>query len=405
MINLKTIRNLIFVAAIVVLSLGLGYNLGKRETNPALGSYATFTPSEQTIKQSNNNNENLDFTLFWKVWEMLKLTYFDKTKLDPTQMYYGAISGMVSALGDPYTTFLTPDQNKDSKEELGGLFEGIGAQLGFKDKRIVVVAPLKDTPAEKAGLKAGDWIVKIGDKETTNMTLPEAVNLIRGPKGSKIKLTILHEKATKTQEIEVTRDTIFVKSVKISYKDNVAVIKLSRFGDSTNEEWDQIVTEIVSKGGGVRGVVLDLRNNPGGYLTGSVYIASEFIKSGPIVIQEDGSGKKQNYGVNRQGRLLSMPVVVLINQGSASASEIVAGALVDYGRAKTVGEKSFGKGTIQDAQDLENGAGLHVTVAKWLTPKGRWINGTGMTPDYPVTMNEADQTQDPQLDKAIELLK
>lgn len=403
MINLKTIRNLIFILALSVLCLGIGYNLGKKDTAKIGGVY--FSPSAQTIQQSNQNTQNLDFALFWKVWETLKITYFDKTKLDPTQMYYGAISGMVSALGDPYTTFLTPSQNKDSKEELGGLFEGIGAQLGFKDKRIVVVAPLSDTPAERAGIKAGDWIVKIGDKETTNMTLPEAVSLIRGPKGTKIKLTILHKDLTKPEEIEVSRDTIFVKSVELSFKNNAAVLKLSRFGDSTNDEWDKAVTEIVSKGSSLKGLVLDLRNNPGGYLTGSVYIASEFIKSGPVVIQEDGNGKKQNYAVNRIGRLLNIPIVVLINQGSASASEIVAGALVDYKRAKTVGEKSFGKGTIQDAQDLDNGAGLHVTIAKWLTPQERWINSTGIEPDYPVAMDEKDQTKDPQLEKALDLLK
>ncbi len=401
--NLKIIRNVALLSAVLVLSLGLGYNFGK---NDALKTpFVNSTAIDRSATGISANSQNIDFQLFWKVWDNLKVSYFDKAKLDPQNMYYGAISGMVQALGDPYTVFLTPDQNKDSKEELSGTFQGIGAQLGLKDKKIVVIAPLPETPAEKAGIKAGDWIVKIDQKETYNLSLPEAVSKIRGPKGSKVVLTILHEKETKTVDLEIPRDNILVKSVELKFINNIAVLKLSQFGDNSNTEWDNSVTSILNRGSQVQGVVLDLRNNPGGYLDGSVYIASEFIKNGVVVIQDDGNGGKQEYPVNRPGRLVEKRLVVLVNKGSASASEIVAGALQDYGRAKIVGENSFGKGTIQDAQDLNEGAGLHVTVAKWLTPKNRWINGTGLTVDVNVPMDEKDPTRDPQLDKAIELLK
>ncbi len=395
--KLNFVRNLALILAIIILSLGVGINLGKSEAKKIISS--TYNLKSET------NPENVDFTLFWNVWERLKKTYFDKTKLDVITMYHGAVSGMVAALGDPYTVFLTSDQNHENKQELSGSFEGIGTQLGFRDKSIVVIAPLPDSPAEKAGIVAGDLILKIDDRFTIGMTLPEAVSKIRGKKGTKVKLVIRHEKSDSATEVEITRENIVVKSVTLSFKNQIAVIKLSQFGDNSNDEWNKIITEIINKGSEAKGVVLDLRNNPGGYLTSSVYIASEFLANGLVVIQEDGSGQRQNYSVDRQGRLINKPLVVLVNQGSASASEIVAGALQDYKRARLVGVSTFGKGTIQDATDLEGGAGLHITVAKWLTPNGRWVNNTGLTVDDKIEMDPKDPSKDPQLDKAIELLK
>jgi len=342
-------------------------------------------------------------------------------------MVYGAIAGMVSSLGDPYTVFLPPDQNKEAKDDLSGKFEGIGAQLGVKDKKIVVVAPLRGTPAEKAGLRPSDWIVKVDDKETAGWTLPEAVAKIRGPKGSRVKLTILHKDDTKPVDVSVARDTINVPSVeweikKLKIKDEklkiikeecedckqVVYLKLSRFGDQTTAEWNKAVEEISSKfkvqSSKLHGLVFDVRNNPGGYLSGSVFIASEFLKDGIIVIQESVSGGKQNYSVDRKGKLTDIPLVVLINKGSASASEIVAGALQVHGRAKLVGETTFGKGSIQEAQELAGGAGIHITTAKWLLPNGKWINGSGIDPDMKVENTEANPDEDFQLEKAMEIL-
>lgn len=400
--KLKTLRNIIFIVSLLILCGGIGYNLGQKNS---LGEQTATAPaSYNIINQNVPLSKNLDFTLFWTVWDKLNQSFFDRTALDAQKMFYGAISGMVSSLGDPYTVFLTPTLNKETKDELGGLFEGIGAELGIKDKKIVVIAPLPDSPAVKAGLLAGDWIGKINGKDTATITLPEAVNLIRGPKGTTVTLTILHAKSDKPIDITIVRDTIVVKSVDLSFKGNVAILKISRFGDTTNDEWDKAVTQIAQKPG-IKGLILDLRNDPGGYLTGSIYIVSDLLNGGTVVMQEDANKQRQPYNVDRVGKLLNIPIVALINKGSASASEIVAGALQDRKRAKLVGETSFGKGTIQDAQELGQGAGLHVTVAKWLTPNGRWINGTGLTPDYPVAMDAANPDKDPQLDKALELLK
>jgi carboxyl-terminal processing protease len=342
-------------------------------------------------------------------------------------MVWGAISGMVQSLGDPYTVFLPPQQNKEAKEDLGGLFEGIGAQLGVNDKKIVVIAPLKGTPAESAGIKAGDWIVKVDGKETAGWTLPEAVSKIRGPKGTKVTLTIVHREEEKSVEVSVTRDKILVKSVESWVKDikdikeikeinnlkgTVAYLRLLRFGDQTNAEWEKAVQEISnfnSPVGGqspssLNGLILDLRNNPGGYLQGAVFITSEFLKEGVIVKQENASGAHQTYSVSREGKFLRIPLVVLINKGSASASEIVAGALKERGRAKLVGETTFGKGSIQEAQDLKGDAGLHITNAKWLLPSGRSVNGTGIDPDVKIEDDTKTENIDEQLEKAVEVL-
>lgn len=397
-------------ARIVLLSLLcflIGWQLGHRDVQIKLSGYK---PSISIINKEPPKNINVDFKLFWDTWDLLSRSYLDKKAIDPNKLFFGAVSGMVSAVGDPYTVFLPPEQQKFSKEELNGTFEGVGIQLGFnKDKRLVVIAPLEGTPAKRAGIKPQDLIVKINDKDTTNMTLPEAVNLIRGPKGTQINLTIFREGDSDTRSVNMTRDNILVKSVEASYKKTnsgkeVAVIKLSRFGERTKEEWNEAVSEVLAKN--PQAVILDLRNNPGGFLDGAVFIASEFLEGGDVVLQENSEGQRTAFKVTRAGKLTQIPMGVLINKGSASASEIVAGAIQDRGRGKLVGEKSFGKGTIQEAQDLERGTGIHITVAKWLTPNGRWVNDTqGLDPDVKIDMDKEDSTKDPQLEKALELLE
>lgn len=412
MINLRnTSQTFIVVLLLIVSALG-GFFAGKNEITIAWEKY------KPTVEVANREppksvDQRIDFKLFWDVFDRVQKQYIGKKDIDVQKMYYGAISGMVAALGDPYTVFLSPDQNKDTKDELAGHFEGIGAQLGVKDKKIIVISPLKDSPAEKAGVKPSDWIAQVDGKDTLSWTLPEAVSKIRGPRESKVKLTIVHENEEKPIELEVVRDTIVVKSVEWTQKDKdgkkVAVIKLSRFGEGTDDEWSSAVSEIIqlkqSSGNSFMGIVLDLRNNPGGFLSGAVFIASEFLPDGVVVIQENAQGERQNYTVNRVGKLLKDPMILLVNKGSASASEIVAGALSDRGRTKLIGEKSFGKGTIQEAQDLSEGAGLHITTAKWLTPKGNWVNETGgLIPDIEVKPDEKDPTKDVQLDRAFEEL-
>lgn len=405
---MKIIAKINVVTLIIAfLTLILGWQLGHFDYKIQIEKNRPKISIENKIPQG---RQEIDFKLFWQVWDLVSKEYVDKKALDPQKMYYGAIAGMVQALGDPYTVFLPPEAQKTTKEELGGSFEGVGIQLGFnKEKRLVVVAPLKGTPADKAGIKAVDMIIKIDDKDTTGISLPEAVNLIRGKKGTKVTLEILREDEEKPKVFILSRDTIIIKSVEFEAKiiqnnKKIAYIKLSRFGEKTEEEWNKAVSDALAIG--PKGIILDLRNNPGGFLEGSVFIGSEFIPKGKdIVFQEDSQGGKKSFKSDRDGRLLNIPLVVLINKGSASAAEIVAGAIQDHKRGKLVGEQSFGKGTIQEAQELSSGTGLHITTAKWLTPGGKWIHNSGLVPDINIeNVNGGEKdTKDEQLEKALEL--
>lgn len=400
--------NPILVTLIVGILCGiLGYQLGHYYLGVEWDNYRPTVKAENlTPPQS---AQNIDFKLFWDTWNLVSQNYVDKKAIDPQKMYYGAIQGMVAALGDPYTVFLPPEAQQASTEELGGSFSGVGIELGYnKDKNLVVIAPLEGTPAEKAGIVAGDVIVKIGDKDSSNISLPDAVSLIRGPSGTEITLEIYHEGDTKTKPVTLKRDTIIVKSVtyldkKTPQGKNISYIKLSRFGERTEQEWTDAVSRTLASA--PSGVILDLRNNPGGYLGGAVDIGSEFIATGQnIALREEANGNKENYPVNRNGKLLKLPLIVLVNKGSASASEIVAGAIQDLKRGRLVGDQTFGKGTIQDTHNLEGGTGIHITIAKWLTPNGNWVHNAGLTPDVKVeATTSADPAQDIQLNKALEL--
>ena len=405
-LNLKQIRLIILAIALIVLVGGIGYRLGEQGIVINIGG-----PKKITIDRTTPNDKNLDFSLFWTTWDRLSAAYLDKEALKPQEMIYGAIKGMIASLGDPYTVFLPPEENKEAKEDLNGSFEGVGIQLGYQDDRLAVIAPLSGMPAEKVGVKTGDLILKIDDRETIDITLPEAVKLIRGPKGTTIKLTLLHKGDREPYEASIVRGTIIIASVEVEFLEGeIAHLKLMRFGDRTSDEWLEAVDEIVSHQPTIKGVILDLRNNPGGYLSGSIFIASEFLStssvdefSGLVVQQEYADGTKESYSVDRMGKITQQPLVVLVNQGSASASEIVAGALRDYGRAVIVGETTFGKGTIQEAEDLPGGAGLHVTTARWLLPSGESIDKNGITPDNQIE-DDLETEEDEQLSEAIKIL-
>lgn len=400
----------------------IGYYVGVNRVAVAWQDYKPSIEVKNALPPTSSTTA--DFSMFWQVWDKLSAQYYDKKVIDPQAMLNGAITGMVESIGDPYTVYLPPTQNNEFKQGMAGQFEGIGAELGMEEKQIIVVAPISGMPAQKAGIKAGDAILEVDDKPTTGWTLAQTVEKIRGPKGTKVKLTILHKNAQKPQDISIERNTITVKSVegwikKIDQIDNVKInnakdaiyyVRLSQFGDNSNKEWVETINTLEldrQNRSDVKGVVLDLRNNPGGYLNDAVFIASEFVKGGTIVIQDKGSsGQQTTFSVSRRGLLTDIPLVVLINKGSASASEIVAGALKDHNRAVLIGETSFGKGTIQQAEDLGDGAGLHVTIAKWLTPKLTWVHEKGLTPDIEVVLDEKDPSHDLQLEKAIlELLK
>ncbi len=414
------IRNIILVIGAVVLIGGVGYRIGEKHATTIIGQPLTAIGIEAP------SSVHVDFSLFWDVWQRLHTFYIDRATIDTQKLVWGAITGMVNALDDPYTVFLPPKENKEFKDDIGGSFQGIGAQLGMKDGRIIIQTPLKGSPAEKIGLKPMDWILKVDTEDTVGWTLTQAVSKIRGTKGTTVTLSILREKADKPMDITITRDEIMVPSVDSWIKEpkdikeiggvpgvsrilgtnkRIAYIYLSRFGDRTNEEWLKAVTTIVeAERSGVDGLVFDLRNNPGGYLDGAVFIVSEFIKSGTVVTQTNSDGTKETLSVNRKGQLITIPMVVLINKGSASAAEIVAGALQDYKRATIIGQTSFGKGSVQSPQELKGGAGVHITTGKWILPKGDWINKKGITPDVELKLDTFEATQDAQLAKAIELL-
>ncbi|MBU1499589.1 S41 family peptidase [Patescibacteria group bacterium] len=398
-ISLRQIRAGMTVLSLMLLSGLVGFRIGNKNLQPV---------SFEKVDKS-----QVDLSLFWQVWDKLGESYLIKENLKPQEMVWGAIKGMTASLGDPYTVFLPPEDNQSTKEELNGAFEGVGIELGFKDKTLAVVAPLAGMPAEAAGIKAGDYILHIKDElkgvdvDTIDMSLPEAVKFIRGKKGTEVALTVLHEGETETKVIKVKRDTIVIKSVALEWQGenkDVAWLKLSRFGDRTQSEWDEAVSEIL-KHKQLKGIILDLRNNPGGYLKGSVALASEFLKTGQIVVkQESAKGETETYSVTKAGKLLTQPLVVLVNKGSASSSEILSGALRDNQRAKIIGEKTFGKGTIQEALDVAEGAGLHVTTAKWLLPSGQWVNETkGITPEIEVQDNK-ETAKDEVMEKAMENL-
>lgn len=409
MLKFSRIKSLIIAVLLVGLGGVVGFRVGNGENVLPLSNLPASARLINTSKP--NVFEKVDFAHFWEVWTRLEQAYYDPKKLDAQKMLDGAIAGMTSSLGDPYTMYLPKAEQKRTSDDLQGEFDGVGIQLGYKNQTLVVVAPLKGLPAEAAGVKAGDYILHITDKaknvdkDTSGMSLPEAVSFIRGPKGTEIILTFLRE-GGKPEEKTLKRDTIVVPSVDLSYKEKngkkIAILKLSQFGGNTEEEWRKAVNEIVAQNGAVKGMVLDLRNNPGGFLQEAVSIGSEFIKTGLIVSQE-GRVQRIPYYANGNGLLSSMPVNVLINKGSASASEIVAGALRDRRGAKLIGENSFGKGTVQDAIELPDGTGLHVTVAKWLTPNGTWVHEKGLKPDIEIKIdpNASDQTQDLQLDAAL----
>ena len=363
-------------------------------------------------------SDNLEFegkpslAQFWEVWQFLEQDYLESDKIKPANMIDGAIKGMVASLGDPYTTYLPPKQNQRSGEDLAGSFFGVGIELGYIDGFVAVMTPLPNSPAEKAGVQAGDLILKVTDKtknldeDATNWTIEQAVEAIRGTKGSVVTLTLLRpDQGNKPFEVSITRDEIVVKSVEMELIERqgqtFAHIKLYRFGGRTNGEWDALVSEIVNNPA-VAGIILDMRGNPGGFFDGAIDVASEFIESGVVVTQK-GKYTSRDFPAQGKARLAKYPLVVLVNKGSASASEIVAGALRDRLGVKLVGKQTFGKGTVQDRRELSNGGGVHITVARWMLPGGDWIQDTGIPVDVEVEYNP-DTEQDEQLLRALQEL-
>ncbi|QQG45273.1 MAG: S41 family peptidase [Candidatus Sungiibacteriota bacterium] len=352
--------------------------------------------------------QDVDFNLFWDVWSRLEDKFVDRAKINRQDLVYGAISGLVKALKDPHSEFLPPAQTKQFQEDIKGSFDGIGAEIGIRKSVLTVVAPLKGMPAEKAGLRAADKILKIDDTLTADLTLDEAVRLIRGPKGTEVKLLILRDSFEQPKEFKITRDTIRVQIVETERKpDGIFVIKLNHFTEGAAFEFRKAVKEFYETDS--KKLVLDLRNNPGGFLAVSIDIASWFVPAGEVVARERfADGSEEIYRSTGYRLFEKVPMAVLVNEGSASASEIVAGAVRDIRGVKLVGTKTFGKGSVQEILSLPGKSSLKITIAKWLTPKGEEINGTGLEPDIKVELpkdRELKEGEDPIMEKGIEVLK
>ncbi|MDP2918097.1 MAG: S41 family peptidase [bacterium] len=403
MANLKKYLFIYISLILILASFALGVFLGHSQTIKAPDKgWQVF---DWMIKGNSEKPKEVDFDLFWQVWNVVE-EKFTNGSLDRQKMIYGAISGMVKSLGDPYTAFMTPSEAAEFDQEMEGKFEGIGAEIGIRNDRLTIVAPLDGSPAKQAGLKARDIILKIDDQETFEMNLLEAISLIRGAKGTEVILKIMREGIQDAFEVKITRAEIIVASVKWSIRDDkIAVVEVSRFGEDTEEKFQQAVVEILLAA--PDGLILDLRNNPGGYLETAVDLASEFIPKKEVVAMEEFSGGKRDKFFSRgPSRLAGIPTMVLVNEGSASASEILAGSLQDYNLAKLVGKKTFGKGSVQELEQFSDGSEARITIAKWLTPLGRYIHEKGIDPDFEVDLTSEDTNagRDPQLDKAVEML-
>ncbi len=357
--------------------------------------------------------QDIDFNLFWDVWDVLYEEHVDRDQLNEKEMFYGALRGLVASLGDPYTVFMNPQIAQEFEDDLAGTFEGIGAQIGIKNDILTIIAPLEDMPAEKAGLRSGDKVYAIDGESTAGISIDEAVNKIRGPKGTEVVLTISRDGLDKAEDITITRGVIIVKSVKTEIQDqdtelrddDIFVIKITNFNNDTYNLFNKAAQKIITQD--PAGIILDLRNNPGGYLDTAIEIASEWIEDGVVVIEKFSEEKSNDYLARGRARLKNYPTVVLVNQGSASASEIVAGALQDCGKATIIGMQTFGKGSVQTLEELKDGSSVKITVAKWLTPNGNCISEEGIIPDEEVdlTIEDYEADKDPQMEKAIEVLK
>lgn len=395
-------KNLVLVIAIILIA-GTSFTFGVYASTKKIISLPSASASVTAASK-----DNTDLDLFFSVWNTLKDKSIHYSEVKDSDRIYGAIQGMTASLGDPYTTFMTPKESKDFNESISGSFDGIGAELGKKDGILTIVAPLKGSPSEKSGIISGDKIVSINGKSASDISIEEAVSQIRGKKGTIVKLTIYRSGEKDVREIEIMRDTIVIPTTKTEIVDGVFVIHIYNFGEHVVNEFEKAVNEF--KKSGTNYMVLDLRGNPGGYLEAAVDIASDFVPKGKTIVSEDlvKEGNKQvhtSYGYNPFNT--APKVVVLVDEGSASASEILAGALHDHGIAKIVGVKTFGKGSVQELLPMKGGTSLKVTIARWLTPAGITIDKNGIAPDIEVKreVDEKNPKKDNQLEKAISVVK
>lgn len=391
---------------VAVMSFAIGWEaskLGFFTTNVVkIDNKSTITTDQSTLEKN-----GVDMGLFWKIWGELATKYVDESILKNEDMVYGAIKGMVSALDDPYTDFMTPQETVQFNESLEGTLEGIGAELTVKDKKLTIVSPLRKSPAERAGLLSGDIIYKIEGKPTDDMGVAEAITKIRGKKGTTVTLTIIRAKLEKPFDVTIVRDSIDIKSVTEEKLDNgIVYLAVNQFNEKTNEEFSKYIADLIINE--PKGLIIDLRYNGGGYLDIAVQLLSYLLpKDTPAVIIKERGKKDDTRLTNGNPKLLNVPLVVIVNDSSASASEIMAGAIQDQKRGVILGIKTFGKGSVQEVEKFSDGSSLKLTIAKWFTPLGRTINHEGLTPDIFVEIKEEDikNEYDRQKEEAIKYLE
>jgi len=403
------------IVALLVATLGVGFLGGVLFER---SNEVESNPVKTLINRELGQPDYVDFSLFWDTWNSLHTKYVDEEKLDTKKLLYGAIQGMVNSINDPYTVFFEPPESKKFQEEISGSFGGVGIEIGKREGVLTIIAPIKDTPAYKAGLKAGDKILRVDNAPTADLSIEEVVNLIRGKRGTPVVLTI-SSNGSDTRDVEIIRDTIKIPTIEWTMLESkgkkVAYLQIFTFNQNVDSGFQKAAQEILNSG--AERLIVDLRNNPGGLLDSAVNIAGWFLDKDQIVtVEAFRDGSRNEFRSKGNGSLKVYPTVILINGGSASASEIVAGALHDNRGVRLVGEKTFGKGSVQELEKFKDGSSLKVTVAKWLTPNGISISDTGIEPDVKVELPKEEiekeefefelgtPGKDPQLNKALEIL-
>jgi len=410
----RNIRLILFLI-LPILGFLLGWTLNQKSQNPTsvqtsetgvnIDNGVGISVIDASAPRKKTKPKDVDLDIFWETWNTLEANFLNPDKIKVKEQIYGATRGMVSSVGDPYTVFMNPKETSDFEESISGAFEGIGAEIAIKNEKLTIVAPLKGSPAELAGIRSGDIVLGIDGEPTFGISIEKAIMKIRGPEGEKVVLTIYREGEKKPIEITIVRDKIILESVEWEMKDDVAFITISQFGTDAATEFQEAVNEILLQN--PRGVIIDLRNDGGGLLDVCLKIATEFFDQKTIVKTKGRKfGDSGDIMSGRDGAFLDMPVVVLVNRGSASASEIFAGAIQDHARGLVLGETTFGKGSVQNVIPLGDGSSLKVTIAEWLTPNGRSINKTGIEPCEAIEVTEEDYEakRDPVLERALDIV-
>ncbi len=385
-----------FGAYLVVLAVGAALALA---VNYALGNGLAMSNGQASTAQE----LPAEFDRLSEAWELLQREHIDRLQMDPGSLSDGAIRGMLQALDDPYASYLDAHRFGVESEEVRGFFEGIGAQVGIQEGRLTIIAPLPDTPAELSGIRPGDIILAIDGESADGLGLLEAVARIRGERGTTVELLVLHLNSPEPTLIPITRGVIPLETVRFALRpDGIGHLRISSFSDTTNQQVVAALQEFREADGA--GLIVDLRNNPGGLLQAVVDVSSQFLEDGLVAYELDGQGNRREWKVSSGGQGKDIPMVVLLNQFSASASEVFAGAIIDHNRAPVIGTTSFGKGSVNTMRGLSDGSGIFFTIARWYTPNGALIEGSGITPTYEVPV-PPDASSDIQLEQAIEFLQ